>query len=99
MKPATGLTRNNGYKEVDPVPDSHGQGLPFLMPQRYPLEVNDLQRQRPILIDLADLNGQSGDRGMPKNFHMKAGRVLPSFERYWTSDAFARAVNAAADIE
>jgi hypothetical protein len=94
-----GLTSNNGYKEVNPVPDSYGAGLPFLMPQRFPLEVNDFQRQKPIPIELSDLNGQGGNRGMPKNFHKKAGRIVPSFERYWTSDEFQVAVNEAADIE
>lgn len=99
MRKKTASTSNNGYKEVDPVPDSYGAGLPFLMPQRFPLEVNDWQRQRPIPIDLEDLNGQSGDRGMPKNFHKKAGRIIPSFERYWTTEQFADAVNESSDIE
>ena len=63
-----------------------GEGRPFEMPERYPIEKNDEERQRPVVIDLEDLNGQEGGKGMPKNFFRKAGRTLPTFEKYWTKD-------------
>jgi hypothetical protein len=62
---------------------SSGGGRPFEMPERYPIEKNDEERQRPIIIHLGDLNEGSG---MPKNFARKAGRTLPSFTKYWTQD-------------
>lgn len=76
--------------------NGYGEGLPFFIPERYPILRNDFQRQQPIYIDLADLNeGQ----GMPKNFTDKRGRILPSYERYWTALDFQVAVNYALDIE
>ena len=61
-----------------------GMGRPFEMNPRYPIEKNDAERQRPVIIHLGELNGQSTDRGMPKNFHKKAGRTLVSFTDYWS---------------
>ena len=61
-----------------------GVGRPFEMNARYPIEKNDEERQRPVIIHLSDLNGQTYDKGMPKNFHRKAGRTLDSFTTYWT---------------
>ena len=60
-----------------------GKGRPFEMNARYPIEKNDAERQKPIVIDLDDLNGQDGGKGMPKNFHKKAGRTLDTFTKYW----------------
>jgi len=68
------------YQEVE------GAGRPFEMNPRYPIEKNDEERQRPIVIHLGDLNGQTQEKGMPKNFHRKAGRVLESFTKYWTPE-------------
>lgn len=58
-----------------------GGGRPFEMPERYPIEKNDAERQRPLVINLTDLNE---GKGMPKNFIRRAGRVLPSFGDYWS---------------
>ena len=63
---------------------SEGMGRPFEMNARYPIEKNDTERQTPIVIDMDDLNGQEGSKGMPKNFHSKRGRVLNSFTKYWS---------------
>lgn len=65
---------------------SEGSGRPFNMPERSPIEKNDAERQKAIIIDLEDLNGQEGGKGMPVNFVKKAGRVLESFTDYWTED-------------
>ena len=62
-----------------------GGGRPFDMPERYPIEKNDKERQTAIVIDLDDLNGQDGGKGMPKNFHRKAGRTIDTFTTYWTN--------------
>ena len=93
MKPSMS---NNGYKEVNPVPDSYGSGLPFYVPERYTVLHNDHERQQPIVIDLSDLNGSFG---MPHNFHKKAGRIVPSYDRYWTAEEFTQEVNWTPDIE
>lgn len=63
-----------------------GAGRPFDMPERPPIEKNDAERQEKFVIHLTDLNGQSGGKGMPKNFYRKAGRCLPSFIDYWTPE-------------
>jgi hypothetical protein len=76
-----------------------GAGRPFEMNARYPIEKNDEERQRPIVIELGDLNGQEGGKGMPKNFVRKAGRVLPSFDKYWTAAEVSKEVNEEFDIE
>jgi hypothetical protein len=60
-----------------------GGGRPFEMPERYPIEKNDEERQRKLVIDLDDLNGQDGGKGMPKNFVKRAGRTLDTFTDYW----------------
>lgn len=73
-----------------------GAGIPFFVPTRYEVLANDSQRQKPIVIDLADLNSGVG---MPKNFTSKRGRILPSYERYWTADEFSQVVNGSLDIE
>lgn len=62
---------------------AEGAGRPFEMNPRYPIEKNDAERQRPVIIELDDLNGQNGDRGMPKNFTRRAGRTMPSLTDYW----------------
>jgi hypothetical protein len=63
-----------------------GAGRPFEMNLRYPIEKNDAERQRPVVIDLSDLNGENDAKGMPKNFHTKRGRCLETFTKYWTKD-------------
>lgn len=65
---------------------TEGQGRPFNMPERYPIEKNDEERQRPVPIFLGDLNGQDGGKGMPVNFLKRAGRRLESFVEYFTPD-------------
>lgn len=76
---------------------SFGSGIPFNMPSRYDVLTNDFERQKPIYIELSDLNNSG--YGMPNNFTSKRGRVLPSINKYWTSNDFADAVNRARDIE
>jgi hypothetical protein len=76
-----------------------GAGRPFEMNERYPIEKNDAERQRPVIIDLDDLNGQDGGKGMPKNFHRKAGRTLVSFDKYWTRAAIDAELGEEFDIE
>lgn len=71
----------------------------FTIPQRYPVPATDQERRKPIVIDLSDLNGQDGGKGMPKNFVRKAGRVLPSFEKYWSPEEVKDDVNNGYDIE
>lgn len=60
-----------------------GGGIPFNIPERSPIAKTNLERQRPLLIDLGDLNGQDGSKGMPKNFVKRAGRRLETFTDYW----------------
>ena len=78
---------------------AEGAGRPFEMNERYPIEKNDTERQRPVVIHLADLNGQTYMKGMPKNFHRKAGRVLPSFSKYWTKDEIQESLDDGFDVE
>ena len=78
---------------------SEGEGRPFEMNARYPIEKNDAERQRPIVVDLDDLNGQEGGKGMPKNFIRKAGRVLPSFDQYWSPEEVKAEIDSAFDVE
>lgn len=77
---------NKGYEKTHGDTFVSGGGLPFELPSRAELEKNDAERQKPILIELDDLNGQDGGKGMPKNFVRKAGRMLSSFTEYWTSN-------------
>jgi hypothetical protein len=77
---------------------SQDAGRPFFMPVRYEVLTNDFERQQPIFIDLADLNGP-GTSGMPKNFTDKRGRIVPSLNKYWTQASLAGAINGAPDIE
>lgn len=72
-----------------------GAGSPFEMNPRYPIEKTTTERQKPVIINLADLNG---DRA-PKNFHRKAGRTLASFTEYWTPEKSAEEVDDAFDVE
>lgn len=85
-------------KEKGITAETEGAGRPFFMPMRYPVLYNDYQRQQPIVIDLADLNGP-GTAGMPKNFTDKRGRIVPTISRYWTSQEFSDVVNLSRDIE
>lgn len=78
------ISKSDELSRVDSF--SKGGGLPFDLPTRGELEKNDAERQKPIVIDLNDLNGQDGGKGMPKNFVRKAGRQLATFSKYWTSD-------------
>lgn len=76
-----------------------GAGRPFEMNPRYPIEKNDAERQAPIIVNLSDLNGQENSKGMPKNFVRKAGRVLPTFDKYWTADDVQANVEDEFDIQ
>lgn len=74
-----------------------GAGRPYEMNPRSPQPMNDMERQKPIVINLSDLNGPG--KGMPKNFIRKAGRVLPTFNRYWTQDEITEAIDDEFDIQ
>lgn len=71
-------------KKREEYQENYGQGRPFEMNARYPIEKNDIERQKPVIIDLEDLNSE---RGMPKNFYRKAGRTLESFMGYFTKES------------
>ena len=74
-------------KKREEYQNVEGQGRPFDMNATYGFTTekkNDGERNVPVLIKMNDLNGQTYDKGMPKNFHKKAGRVLPSFTDYWS---------------
>ena len=86
-------------KKREEYQNVEGQGRPFEMNPRSGEPKNDTERQRPIVINLNDLNGQTFDKGMPKNFVRKAGRVLPTFDKYWTPDEVVDAVNDDTDVQ
>lgn len=86
-------------KKREDYQNVEGSGRPFEMNPRYFEPKNDKERQQPIVIHLGDLNGQTTVKGMPKNFIRKGGRVLPSFNQYWTSDEIYDAQEDAFDIE
>jgi hypothetical protein len=71
-------------KKREDYQNVEGAGRPFEMNERYYVEKNDAERNRPIVIHLGELNGQTTSKGMPKNFHTKKGRVLNSFTKYWS---------------
>ncbi len=62
--------------------NSEGSGRPFPMPERPPIEKTTAERNKQIIINLHDLNGDHS----PKNFVRRAGRVIGSFANYWTPD-------------
>lgn len=70
-----------------------GAGRPFEVNERsskkYVECKNDAERNVPVIIHLGDLNGQTYDKGMPKNFNRKAGRTLQTFTSYWSPDETA----------
>ena len=86
-------------KKREEYQNVEGVGRPFEMNARYPIEKNDAERQRPIVVHLGDLNGQEGGKGMPKNFIRKAGRVLPSFDQYWSPEEVKAEIDSAFDVE
>ena len=86
-------------KKREDYQNNVGQGRPYEMNPRSPEPKNDAERQTPIVINLSDLNGQTFDKGMPKNFVRKAGRVLPTFDKYWTPDEVVDAVNDDTDVQ
>ena len=86
-------------KKREEYQNVEGVGRPFEMNPRYPIEKNDAERQAPIVIHLGDLNGQQGGKGMPRNFIRKAGRVLPSFEKYWSPEEVKAEIDSAFDVE
>lgn len=57
-----------------------GGGIPFNVPQRYPVKRNDRERQRKMFIDLPDLTSTIG---MPNNFYRRAD-TIPSMDLYFT---------------
>ena len=86
-------------KKREDYQNVEGAGRPFEMNPRYPIEKTDAERQRPIVVHLGDLNGQTMAKGMPKNFVRKAGRCLPAFDRYWTSDELYEEQEEAFDVQ
>jgi hypothetical protein len=86
-------------KKREEYQNIEGAGRPFEMNPRYPIEKTNAERQKPIVIHLGDLNGQEGGKGMPKNFVRRAGRILPTFDKYWTSDEMRSEQDDAFDIE
>jgi hypothetical protein len=56
-----------------------GAGRPYEMNPRPGELKRNSERQKPVVIHLAELNGQDGNRRIPKNFHPKRGRTLGSF--------------------
>ena len=86
-------------KKREDYQNVEGPGRPFEMNPRYPIERNDTERQKPIVVHLADLNGQNGGKGMPKNFIRKAGRVLPSFDKYWSPEEARADIDDSFDVE
>jgi hypothetical protein len=58
---------------------TEGAGRAFEMNPRFPIEKTDEERNKPVVINLAELNGQDGNARVPKNFSRKAGRTLGSF--------------------
>ena len=57
-----------------------GGGIPFNLPQRYPVKRNDAERQRKMFIDLPDLTETIG---MPTNFYRRAD-TIPNIDLYFT---------------
>ena len=86
-------------KKREEYQNVEGMGRPFEMNPRYPIEKNDTERQKPIVIHLGDLNGQTMTKGMPKNFHTKRGRCLSSFTKYWSPDEIYENIEDAFDVE
>jgi len=86
-------------KKREEYQNIEGAGRPFPMHDQTFEPNNDEERQRPVIVHLADLNGQNGGRGMPKNFVRKAGRVLPTFDRYWTPDELEEKIEEDFDIQ
>lgn len=76
-----------------------GAGRPFEMNSRYPIEKTTEERLKPVVINLAELNGSEGNERVPKNFHRKNGRILPTFTKYLTQDQLEEDVEEAFDIE
>lgn len=58
---------------------TEGAGRPYRMNPRQDIEKTTTERQKPVVINLAELNGQDGNERVPKNFHPKRGRTLGSF--------------------
>ena len=56
-----------------------GSGRPYKMNPREAIEKTTEERQKPVIINLGELNGQDGNERVPKNFHPKRGRILGSF--------------------
>jgi hypothetical protein len=58
-----------------------GAGVPFELPQRFPVKRNDRERQRPMFIELLDLDNTIG---MPNQFYRRAD-TMPNLQFYWTA--------------
>ena len=56
-----------------------GKGRPFDMPERGPIQKTTVERQKPVEINLNELNGEDGKTKVPKNFRPKRGYNFPSF--------------------
>jgi hypothetical protein len=56
-----------------------GSGRPYEVTPRNFEPVTNQERQKPVVINLSELNGQDGADRVPKNFHPKRGRTLGSF--------------------
>ena len=72
-----------------------GGGRPYEMNPRTPIEKNDDERQKPVIINLSDLNGPRSS----KMFHPRRGRRLLSFRKYWSPEEAGREQEDAFDIE
>jgi len=86
-------------KKREDYQNIEGAGRPFEMNPRDFEPKNDIERQKPVVINLGDLNSPIYDKGTPKNFHRKAGRVLPSFMNYWSPEEMKDVQEDAFDIE
>jgi len=76
-----------------------GAGRPFEMNPRSPIEKSDAERQKSLVINLSELNGDDEDSRVPKNFHPKRGRILPTFTKYLTQDQLEENVEEGFDVE
>jgi hypothetical protein len=73
-----------------------GAGRPYEINPRSPIDKTTEERQKPVIINLGELNGQDGNERAPKNFHPKRGRTLGTLTKLQDDD---RNIEDAFDIE